>query len=81
MNRYKLSFSFPYLARNPSQQVQEQDWSRAAPSPGWEYCVKLDGVGPVDDRPSTNQLHHFVIFFILTKIKIKLLFKKIACDM
>ena len=24
-------------------------------------CVsKLDGVGPVDNRPSTNKLHHFV---------------------
>ena len=21
---------------------------------------KLDGVGPVDNRPSTNKLHHFV---------------------
>ena len=25
---------------------------------GWEK--KLDGVGPVDNRPSTNKLHHFV---------------------
>ena len=22
--------------------------------------VKLDGVGPVDNRPSTDRLHHFV---------------------
>ena len=22
--------------------------------------TKLDGVGPVDNRPSTNKLHHFV---------------------
>ena len=22
--------------------------------------VKIDGVGPVDNRPSTNKLHHFV---------------------
>ena len=22
--------------------------------------VKLDGVGPVDNRPSTDKLHHFV---------------------
>ena len=21
--------------------------------------IKLDGVGPVDNRPSTNKLHHF----------------------
>ena len=24
------------------------------------YAGKLDGVGPVDNRPSTNKLHHFV---------------------
>ena len=24
------------------------------------YTLKLDGVGPVDHRPSTNKLHHFV---------------------
>ena len=24
------------------------------------YDLKLDGVGPVDNRPSTDQLHHFV---------------------
>ena len=23
-------------------------------------CSKLDGVGPVDNRPSTDKLHHFV---------------------
>ena len=26
------------------------------------YKKKLDGVGPVDNRPSTEQLHHFVQF-------------------
>ena len=26
---------------------------------GWLLC-KLDGVGPADNRPSTNMLHHFV---------------------
>ena len=25
---------------------------------------KLDGVGPVDNRPSTDKLHHFVQFFL-----------------
>ena len=25
---------------------------------------KLDGVGPVDNRPSTNYLHHLVQFFL-----------------
>ena len=24
---------------------------------------KLDGVGPVNNRPSTDQLHHFVQFY------------------
>ena len=24
------------------------------------YAYKLDGVGPVDNRPSTDKLHHFV---------------------
>ena len=24
------------------------------------YSSKLDGVGPVDNRPSTTKLHHFV---------------------
>ena len=26
-----------------------------------EYEYKLDGVGPIDNRPSTNKLNHFVI--------------------
>ena len=25
------------------------------------FRIKLDGVGPVDKRPSTNKLHHFVL--------------------
>ena len=25
-----------------------------------QEAKKLDGVGPVDNRPSTNKLHHFV---------------------
>ena len=24
------------------------------------YVKKLDGVGPIDNRPSTDNLHHFV---------------------
>ena len=27
---------------------------------GHYSIYKLDGVGPVDNRPSTNKLHHFV---------------------
>ena len=37
------------------------------------FVKKLDGVGPVDNRPSTNKLHHFV-----QKKKKK---KKVTCDM
>ena len=33
-------------------------------------CLKLDGVGPVDNRPSNDKLHHFV------KKE-----KKLTCDM
>jgi hypothetical protein len=25
-----------------------------------DYLLKLDGVGPVENRPSTDTLHHFV---------------------
>ena len=28
------------------------------------FVNKLDGVGPVDNRPSNDQLHHFVQFFL-----------------
>ena len=27
------------------------------------FSHKIDGVGPVDNRPSTNQLHHLVQIF------------------
>ena len=27
----------------------------------YEFLVKLDGVGPVDSRPSTDKLHHFKV--------------------
>ena len=26
----------------------------------WRDIAKLDGVGPADNRPSTDKLHHFV---------------------
>ena len=29
----------------------------------FDKLPKLDGVGPVDNRPSTDQLHHFVQSF------------------
>ena len=35
---------------------------------GWTQ-LKLDGVGPVDNRPSTNKLHHFVKKKKFKKIK------------
>ena len=25
-----------------------------------KHCITLDGVGPVDNRPSVDKLHHFV---------------------
>ena len=31
---------------------------------------KLDGVGRVDNRPSTDKLHHFVQFFFAIKKKV-----------
>ena len=37
-----------------------------------EVAIKLDGVGPVDNRPSTDKIYHFVR---KKKIKIK------YCDM
>ena len=39
-----------------------------------EAINKLDGVGPVDNRPSTKQLHpfvHFIFLFIFFFFKIK----------
>ena len=35
---------------------------------------KLDGVGHVDNRPSTNQLHYFVQ--LILRMKKKIVFKK-----
>ena len=37
---------------------------------------KLDGVGPVDNRPSTEYLHHFVIIIIIYFFYLKKLNKK-----
>ena len=36
--------------------------------------VKLDGVGPVDNRPSNNKLHKFVNFFFFLNLHV-------TCDM
>ena len=30
----------------------------------YQYENKLDGVGPVDNRPSPDKLHQFVNFFL-----------------
>ena len=35
------------------------NWPKVAAMCGLQN-YKLDGVGPVDNRPSTNKLHHFV---------------------
>ena len=47
---------------------------------GWIQTIgkyKLDGVGPVDNRPSTDKLHHLV----LKKNKIKNKIKIVTRDM
>ena len=41
----------------------------------YRHLEKLDGVGPVDNRPSTDKLHHFVQ---KEEEKKK---KKVKCDM
>jgi hypothetical protein len=41
------------------------------------YVLKLDGVGPVDNRPSTDKLHHFV----REKTTKKQQQKHVTCDM
>ena len=38
------------------------------------YLKKIDGVGPVDNRPSTDKLHHFV------RKKIKIYIIIVTCD-
>ena len=38
------------------------------------YFHKLDGVGPIDNRPSNNQLHPFVEFFFKEEKKSFFLF-------
>ena len=41
----------------------------------YQYSEKLDGVGPVDNRPSTDSLHHFIqkeIFTCFSKIAVTL---------
>ena len=46
--------------------------------------IKLDRVGPIDNRPSTDQLQHFVHFFLKIFCSIKKMLKKkniLTCDM
>ena len=39
----------------------ELDQNPTEPKLVWQSPVyKLDGVGPIDNRPSTDKLHHFV---------------------
>ena len=45
-------------------------WKRKKKSGKACFLKKLDGVGPVDKRPSTNKLHHIV----------KKKRKKVTCD-
>ena len=39
----------------------------------FDYALKLDGVGPVDNRPSTDKLHQFV--------QKKIIMWHVTCDM
>ena len=41
------------------------------------FLTKLDGVDPVDDRPSTDKFHHFIQ---KTKQKTKQKNKHVTCD-
>ena len=43
----------------------------------FDIMVKLDGVGPVDNRPSTDKLHHFVR---KKKIKKRKKILHVTCD-
>ena len=36
------------------------EWLPRSGPKGSHHVRKLDGVGPVDNRPSTDKLHHFV---------------------
>ena len=55
----------PYLL--PNQAVEDSAWA-IAKTVGTLVVSKLDGVGPVDNIPSTNKIHHFVQ-------------KNVTCDM
>ena len=44
--------STPFASLPKCQGVSEKNY--------WDFIPKLDGVGPVDNRPSTDKLHHFV---------------------
>ena len=46
------------MTHSINQSINDKAVYRTAPAtPG---LLKLDGVGPVDNRPSTDKLHHFV---------------------
>ena len=50
----------------------------------FNFHIKLDGVGPVDNRPSTNSLHHFIIliflFFLCETWQVKHDMWLVTCD-
>ena len=49
----------PWFLTNKKQPIKQQMF-REFMWPFWPLLIKqLDGVGPVDNRPSTNKLHHF----------------------
>ena len=49
------------VTESVSQLMSHKAVYRTAPAtPGLLIMFTLDGVGPVDNRPSTDKLHHFV---------------------
>ena len=57
-NVYRTTRSYSLLLRLSSSSCGELWPSAEAVFALW--AKKLDGVGPVDNRPSTDKLHHFV---------------------
>ena len=45
---------------HPNQVKIKTKGKSSQPSQEWEKVFKLDGVGSVDNRPSTNKLHQIV---------------------
>ena len=58
-NRFLASVIISLLSENPSKYIQQ--------------VIEVEGLGPVDNRPSTDELHRFVKKIVKVK--------KVTCDM